>query len=67
MVNQTFEALTALTKTQPESQDDADISNQRTQEIFNQLREQDLVEGLSPEILKRAFLLMYQMIKEASP
>ncbi|AUB56291.1 hypothetical protein BK007_09885 [Methanobacterium subterraneum] len=67
VVNQTFEALTALMKTQPEIQDYADISSQRTQEIFNQLRDQDLVEGLSPEVLNRAFLLMYQMIKEASP
>ncbi|MDO5835795.1 MAG: DNA repair exonuclease [Methanobacterium sp.] len=67
VVNQTFEALTALMKTQPEIQDHADISSLRTQEIFNQLRDQDLVEGLSPEILNRAFLLMYQMIKEASP
>lgn len=67
VVNQTFEALTALMKTQPEIQDYADISSLRTQEIFNQLRDQDLVEGLSPEVLNRAFLLMYQMIKEASP
>lgn len=67
VVNQTFEALTALMKTQPEIQDYADISSFRTQEIFNQLRDQDLLEGLSPEVLNRAFLLMYQMIKEASP
>jgi hypothetical protein len=67
VVNQTFEALTALMKTQPEIQDYADISSLRTQEIFNQLRDQDLVEGLSPEVFNRAFLLMYQMIKEASP
>ena len=66
VVNQTFEALTALMKTQPEIQDYADISSPRTQEIFKQLRDQDLVEGLSPEVLNRAFLLMYQMIKEAA-
>ena len=66
VVNQTFEALMALMKTQPEIQDYSDISPERTREIFSQLRDKDLLEGLSPELLNRAFLLMYQMIKEAS-
>ena len=66
VVNQTFEALMALMKTQPETQDYSDISPERTREIFAQLQDKDVLEGLSPEILNRAFLLMYQMIKEAS-
>ncbi|GAB4310737.1 MAG: DNA repair exonuclease [Methanobacteriaceae archaeon] len=66
VVNQTFEALMALMKTQPEIQEYSDISPQRTREIFSQLQEKDILEGLSPEVLNRAFLLMYQMIKEAS-
>ena len=66
VVNQTFEALMALMKTQPETQDYSDITPERTREIFAQLQDKDVLEGLSPEILNRAFLLMYQMIKEAS-
>ncbi len=66
VVNQTFEALMALMKTQPEIQDYSDITPERTREIFAQLPDKDVLEGLSPEILNRAFLLMYQMIKEAS-
>jgi len=67
VVNQTFEALMALMKTQPEIQDYSDINPERTREIFSQLQDKDLMEGLSPEVLNRSFLLMYQMIKEASP
>ena len=66
VVNQTFEALMALMKTQPETQDYSDITPERTREIFAQLQDKDVLEGLSPEILNRAFLLMYQMIKEVS-
>lgn len=66
VVNQTFEALMALMKTQPEIQDYSDISPERTREIFSQLRDKDILEGLSPEVLNRAFLLLYQMIKEVS-
>ena len=66
MVNQTFEALMALMKTQPEIQEYSDISPERSREIFAQLRDNDILEGLSPEVLNKAFLLMYQMIKEAS-
>ena len=65
VVNQTFEALMALMKTQPEIQNYSDITPERTREIFAQLPDKDVLEGLSPEILNRAFLLMYQMIKEA--
>ena len=57
----------ALMKTQPEIQEYSDISKERTTEIFNQLQDKDVIEGQSPEVLNRAFLLMYQMIKEASP
>lgn len=67
VINQTFEALMALMKTQPDIQEYSDISKERTQEIFNQLQDKDVIEGLSPEVLNRAFLLLYQMIKEASP
>lgn len=66
VVNQTFESLMALMKTQPEIQDYSDINPDRTREIFSQLRDKDILEGLSPEVLNRAFLLLYQMIKEAS-
>ena len=65
VINQTFEALMALMKTQPEIQEYSNISTERTQKIFAQLRDQDILEGLSSEILNRALLLMYQMIKEA--
>jgi len=66
VINQTFEALMALMKTQPEIQDYSDISSERTSEIFAQLRDKDIIEGLSPKVLNYAFILMYQMIKEAS-
>lgn len=67
VVNQTFEALMALMKTQPEMQEYSDLDPERTREIFSQLRDKDVLEGLSPEIINRAFLLMYQMIQEARP
>ena len=67
VVNQTFEALMALMKTQPEMQEYSDLDPERTSEIFSQLRDKDVLEGLSPEIINRAFLLMYQMIREAAP
>lgn len=67
VVNQTFEALMALMKTQPEMQEYSDLDPERTREIFNQLRDKDVLEGLSPEIINRAFLLMYRMIREAAP
>lgn len=65
VVNHTFEALMALMKTQPEIQEYSYINPERSREIFTQLRDKDILEGLSPEILNKAFLLMYQMIKEA--
>ncbi len=67
VVNQTFEALMALMKTQPEMQEYSDLDPERTREIFSQLRDKDVLEGLSPEIINRAFLIMYQMIREARP
>lgn len=67
VVNQTFEALMALMKTQPEMQEYSDLDPERTREIFSQLRDKDVLEGLSPEIINRAFLIMYQMIQEARP
>jgi DNA repair exonuclease SbcCD nuclease subunit len=67
VVNQTFEALMALMKTQPEMQEYSDLDPERTREIFGQLRDKDVLEGLSPEIINRAFLLMYRMIMEAAP
>ncbi|BDZ71457.1 metallophosphoesterase family protein [Methanobacterium petrolearium] len=66
IVNQTFEALMALMKTQPDIQEYSDLNRERTHEIFSQLQNKDLIEGLTPEVLNRAFLLMYQMIKEAN-
>lgn len=66
IVNQTFEALMAIMKTQPEIQEYSDITSERTREIFSQLQNQEVLEGLSPEIINRAFLLMYQMIREVS-
>jgi DNA repair exonuclease SbcCD nuclease subunit len=65
VVNQTFEALMALMKTQPEMQEYSDLDPELTREIFNQLRDKDVLEGLSPEIINRAFLIMYEMIREA--
>jgi DNA repair exonuclease SbcCD nuclease subunit len=67
VVNQTFEALMGLMKTQPEMQEYSDLDPERTREIFSQLRDKDVLEGLSPEIINRAFLLMYRMIREAKP
>ncbi|MBI5458112.1 exonuclease SbcCD subunit D [Methanobacterium sp.] len=67
VVNQTFEALMALMKTQPEMQEYSDLNPERTREIFSELKGKDVMEGLSPEIINRAFLLMYQMIREAAP
>jgi DNA repair exonuclease SbcCD nuclease subunit len=67
VVNQTFEALMALMKTQPEIQEYSDLDPERTIEIFNQLQDKNVLEGLSPEIINRAFLIMYQMIREAIP
>ena len=67
VVNQTFEALMALMKTQPEIQEYSDLDPERTTEIFKQLRDKDVLEGLSPEIINRAFLLMYEMIQEVVP
>lgn len=67
VVNQTFEALMALMKTQPEMQEYSDLDPERTREIFSQLRDKDVLEGLSPDIINRAFLIMYQMIQEARP
>lgn len=66
VVNQTFEALMALMKTKPEIQEYSNIGKERTQEIFNQLQDKDVIESYSPETINRAFLLMYQMIKEAT-
>jgi len=67
VVNQTFEALMALMKTQPEMQEYSDLDPERTREIFKQLRDKDVLEGLSPEIINRAFLIMYEMIQEVVP
>ena len=67
VVNQTFEALMALMKTQPEMQEYSDLNPERTREIFSELKGKDVMEGLSPEIINRAFLLMYHLIREAAP
>ncbi|MFA0832592.1 MAG: exonuclease SbcCD subunit D [Methanobacterium formicicum] len=67
VVNQTFEALMALMKTQPEIQEYSDLDPERTTEIFKKLRDKDVLEGLSPEIINRAFLIMYELIQEVVP
>ncbi|NYB53067.1 MAG: DNA repair exonuclease [Methanobacteriaceae archaeon] len=67
VVNRTFEALIALMKTQPEIQEYSELDPERTRQIFNELRGSEVLEGLSPEIINRAILLMYQLIREAAP
>ena len=68
LVNQTFEALMALMKTQPKIQEYSDIPPLRANEIFRELHNQNQIEGLStPEVLNRALLIFYQMVREVSP
>ena len=62
----TFRALTALMKQHPETGKLSDMSREEAREIFRELNHTESVEKASPEVLKRALLLLYQMVKEVS-
>lgn len=62
----TFRALTALMKQHPETGKLSDMSQEEAMEIFRELNHTESIEKTSPEVLKRALLLLYQMVKEVS-
>ncbi|MCE7698687.1 MAG: hypothetical protein K8E24_007580 [Methanobacterium paludis] len=65
-VPRTFKALMALMKYEPMTQELSSISPEDAEEIFKDIKEVESIQNASPEVLKRASLMLYQMVKEVS-
>ncbi|AEG17850.1 metallophosphoesterase [Methanobacterium paludis] len=65
-VPRTFKALMALMKYDPMTQELSSISPEDAEEIFKDIKDVDSIQNASPEVLKRASLMLYQMVKAVS-
>lgn len=65
ILGRTFEALIALMKNHPDMESLSDISSEKTEEIFQELKGIN-INYVSPEVLNRAILILYQMAKGIS-
>ena len=63
---QTFDALLALMKYHPRLQEYSDLSPEKADEIFHEIKNNDSINQASPEVLQRAILILYQMAREVS-
>lgn len=63
---QTYDALLALMKYHPRLQEYSDLSPERADEIFKEIKNNQSVNQVSPDVLQRSILILYQMAKEAS-
>ena len=62
----TFKALMALMKMDGKTQEFSDIPLEEAEAVFNDIKNIESVQKTSPEVLTKASVLLYQMIKEAS-
>lgn len=62
----TFKALMALMKMDGKTQEFSDIPLDEAEDIFKDIKHLESVQKTSPEVLTKASVLLYQMIKEAS-
>lgn len=65
-VPKTFQALMALMKYDPKTNEFSGMSAEDAEAIFREIRDMESVQNASPEVLKRASLMLYQMVKEVS-
>ncbi len=65
-VPRTFKALMALMKYDPMTQELSSISPEDAEDIFKDIKDLESIQNASPEVLKRASLMLYQMVKEVS-
>ena len=62
----TFKALMALMKMDGKTQEFSDIPLEEAETVFKEIKYLESVQKVSPEVLTKASVLLYQMIKEAS-
>jgi len=65
-VPKTFKALMALMKYDPMTQELSSVSPEDADAIFNEIKDIESVQNINPEVLKRASLMLYQMVKEVA-
>lgn len=66
ILSQTFDALLALMKFHPKLQEFSEISPEMADLIFQDIKSYPSVSNISPEVLQRAILILYQMVREVS-
>ena len=66
LLTNTFKALMALMKMDVKTQELSDIPLEEAEAVFKDIKHLESVQKTSPEVLTKASVLLYQMIKEAS-
>lgn len=66
LLDNTFSALMALMKFKPETRGYSEISLEDADELVKEIKYLESVQKASPEILKKASILLYQFVKEES-
>lgn len=65
-LSKTFKALMALMKIDIKTNELSNISLEEAEVIFNNIKDLDSIAKANPEVLEKAFVLLYQFIKEVS-
>ena len=66
LLTNTFKALMAIMKMDGKTQEFSDIPLEEAEAVFKDIKYLESVQKTSPEVLTKASVLLYQMIKEAS-
>jgi ERCC4-type nuclease len=61
-----IDTIEALKKCHPTLQEYSGISSEEAEKILREIREINTAMNASPEVLKKALLLLYQMAKEVA-
>ncbi len=66
ILSHTFDALLALMKYHPRLQEYSNLSPEKVDEIFQEIKDHESIKQVSPEILQRAILILYRITMEVS-
>jgi len=64
ILSHTFDALLALMKYHPRLQEYSNLSPEKADEIFQEIKDHESIKQVSPEILQRAILILYRITRE---
>ena len=66
LLTNTFKALMAMMKMDGKTKEFSDIPLEDAEAVFKDIKHLESVQKVSPEVVTKASVLLYQMIKEAS-